>query len=280
MFLSPQSLFQLGSGLVSTFTNSGTKMPPPQPNPYRSGLNDSMWAFQAENNALRLKQSQQQSDLALAEGTRDAAEIGREAKTAISQQAHQYNNSGVRLEGTPMQVMELSRRLAQQQVDALTQRSIAVANILRENGLVQNNEANAALLGQRTSNAFAAGQFDAQQALSRISDYPQYSKAADVLRSLSNILPGYSGPGARKPPSSPMPPLAPSFPRFPVGSGSGNTSGSGAAPGSQPFKPTGSDMAKLFQEDDNTPAADTFQPLSEEPPLTLDELLNEDNHKF
>lgn len=99
----------------------------------------------------------------LAQEAQAAAEQkAREGGKVQSKQALQYASSGITLEGTPLLVMEETRHLAQQEVDALIQRGQAQAQIaairaagIRTAGAVQAASGRNAMFGSLFT---AAGQ--------------------------------------------------------------------------------------------------------------------------
>lgn len=65
----------------------------------------------------------------------------------ISNQALAFSGSGVRLEGTPMQVLNTSRQLAIQSVSNIMKQGLNQANLQLTNAAITANQGRAALLG-------------------------------------------------------------------------------------------------------------------------------------
>jgi hypothetical protein len=203
-FLSPASMFRLGEGLITTFSgHQGTKLPHELPNPYR--LNNQSYLQEAQKRALDNQQQaqEQQSQLALSEGMINARAQGFDDLAQQAAAASGYNNSGVLQEGSPSLVLERRRQLMQQVINAGVTRSIAQANLFREQGLLAHDQGTAQMLGQQQQQAMGAASFDAEQALSRLSGLP---KNDNVIKSLAGLLPGFQRPPV---PVLPPPPVTP-----------------------------------------------------------------------
>lgn len=71
-----------------------------------------------------------QARLRLEEAQRDAAQKAREVTSFQSRQAHRYASSGITLEGTPVLMLEKTRREGQEEVDAIIKRGQAEKDLL------------------------------------------------------------------------------------------------------------------------------------------------------
>lgn len=90
-----------------------------------------------------------QAAQALIEAAQEATQKVRQVSAFREEQANKYLGSGVQLEGSPLQVLEETRRLGQQEVDAIFQRGLAQSELYRRGALVTRNQGRAQLLGQR-----------------------------------------------------------------------------------------------------------------------------------
>lgn len=88
-----------------------------------------------------------QADVVLQESQRDAAQKAREVTTFQSRQAHQYRSSGVILQGTPLLMLEQTRSLGQQEVDALISRGKAQSDLLKSRAKILKNQGRASMFG-------------------------------------------------------------------------------------------------------------------------------------
>lgn len=105
---------------------------------------------------------QQSSDIQVKDITAQAAEAMSEARTSAQQSATQseqqigdqalaYDSSGVQLMGSPMLVLNQSRMLAQQSVNAILARGQSQSNTLLANAAVTANNTRATLTGQQNN---------------------------------------------------------------------------------------------------------------------------------
>lgn len=74
---------------------------------------------------------QQQADLVFGESLTEAARIERAGKSFAASQAHQYLSSGVLLTGSPLAVIDETRRMAQEEADSVRRRGTALADLTR-----------------------------------------------------------------------------------------------------------------------------------------------------
>lgn len=204
--LSPASMYQLGKGIATTMRDPvKPAMVEPAKNPYaeadprRQAINE----IQMQNYAEEAAMQQAQQKLLLAENLRDSVKQAREVNQFRSQQALAYSGSGVRLQGTPLLVLEETRKLGQQEIDAATQASIARADLMRRRSLIMQNEGRAQMLGADIAWSTARNEFDMREqssyALSQIRRNTGDSRIGNILSSLGGLLPGYTGFASRKP---------------------------------------------------------------------------------
>jgi hypothetical protein len=89
----------------------------------------------------------QQADMALQTSTLEAEKTAREGRQFGANQAEQYLGSGVTLEGSPAKVLEQTRSLAQQEVNAIKQRGALTTQLLRTQAMRTQQAGRNALLG-------------------------------------------------------------------------------------------------------------------------------------
>lgn len=104
----------------------------------------------ANSEADRLRE---QANIALQESRRDAEQQAREITSFQSSQAHTYASSGITLEGSPVVVLEQTRKLGQQQVDAVIRRGMAQSNLINQQADAQRKAGRNALIGAFVSAA-------------------------------------------------------------------------------------------------------------------------------
>lgn len=143
-------------------------------------------AFQQGNAQAGLYQ--EQAGMALKEALAAAQQKAREVGEFQSQQVMDYAHSGVRIEGSPVHVLERTRKLGQQEVDAIVSQGKAQAKLLAMQGAMAKTGARNALIG----GIFGAG-------TSGLSSYMQakriglYGNQSSVSDQLSNVRIGPGG---------------------------------------------------------------------------------------
>lgn len=90
---------------------------------------------------------QDQAQISLRESRQAAAQRAYDVTKFQSEQAHKYASSGITLEGSPALVLEETRRLGQQEVDALTRSGNAKYNLMMTQARQTKNAGRAALIG-------------------------------------------------------------------------------------------------------------------------------------
>lgn len=89
----------------------------------------------------------QQASLVQQEAQRNAQQKAREVRNFRSNQGLAYLSSGVTLEGTPIQKMEETRQLGQQEVNAIMSRGRAQADLLMQQGRMAKTAGRNAMIG-------------------------------------------------------------------------------------------------------------------------------------
>lgn len=148
MGLSAGGAYQLGSGLVSLGAGMFGKQQQ-QTNMFdiMSGPYQALLAQQQDNYNQEAALYEQQAQIAQDEAAQTAEAKAREGQRAMQDQANQYNASGVLLEGSPLAVLDETRRLAQQEVDAIMRRGSAQSALYRRQGALIRNKGRADILG-------------------------------------------------------------------------------------------------------------------------------------
>lgn len=185
----PSAMFAFGNAAASTgaslFGGKAFNTFTPSANPM-AGV-QSLYKQSVDMEADSLNK---QGDLAMSEAGQAALQKARDVKTFREQQANSYNGSGVLLEGSPMLVLEQTRRLGQQEVDAIINRGQAITELYRKNALITTNQGRAAILGQNI-------QFGAEQATARIQSLANSNRLPSALGSFASVFTGLGiGKGA------------------------------------------------------------------------------------
>lgn len=173
-----------GTALFSLFGGSGSS----SRSAYDPGAMNMMWGLQDKNIQNEQDAINAQADIALAEARRRAAKTAREGLHFRENQAMAYNASGILLEGSPMAVLNETRKLVGEEIDAITESGFAQADLMRRKAMQVGNEGRAALLGQRIS-------YGADQAVSRAQEIGQRPNFALQAAQFVNSM--YSGSGAK-----------------------------------------------------------------------------------
>lgn len=96
---------------------------------------------------------QHQADLTLQQAQMDSEGQARDVRRFASQQGSDYLGSGVTLEGSPALVLAETRRLGQQEVDAIKKRGEYSAQLMRTQAARTKAAGRSALLGSITNSA-------------------------------------------------------------------------------------------------------------------------------
>lgn len=88
-----------------------------------------------------------QADIAFEESLREAARVDRQVKSFREQQALEFASSGGLLAGSPLGVLEETRRLGQMEVDAIRRRGEALSGLLGAESLQMLRRGSAASFG-------------------------------------------------------------------------------------------------------------------------------------
>lgn len=100
--------------------------------------------YDAEGAALEREGELIQQDAEIA-----ARQKENEVKNVMADQAVAYLNSGVTLDGTPLDVIDRTRRQGYEEVTALRSRGASLADIYRRRGQITRSTGRAAILGSR-----------------------------------------------------------------------------------------------------------------------------------
>lgn len=135
--------------------------------PFQAALNLQQQAYNQEADLY-----DQQAQIALDEAGRDAEIKARDAEKFRAQQALNYSASGVLLEGSPMEVLNETRRLASQEIDATLARGGAQADLLRQRAMQTRTVGRASLLGEQAKYTQQATQARIQEINNRGTGVP------------------------------------------------------------------------------------------------------------
>lgn len=167
----------LGGSLLFGGANRGTN----SASLFNDGAMQGLWGMQQQNVDLQSRMYNEQGDIALSEATRSAAKTAREGKAYRENQANTYNNSGVMLEGSPMLVLNETRRLVEEETNAIVDRGKAQARLFRYQAQVANNEGRAAILGSQMN-------YFGNKAAAKISDIGSKPNIGLTLGKLGGML--------------------------------------------------------------------------------------------
>lgn len=148
---------------------------------FSSILGGIMQNTQASNEADRIKQ---QAQIALAESRQAAAQRAYDVTKFQSEQAHKFASSGITLEGSPAIVLEETRRLGQQEVDALTRSGNAKYNLMMIQAGQTKNAGRNALIG-----AFVKAGRSALNSYTMGKSVGVYGNASETLQAGSPVSP-------------------------------------------------------------------------------------------
>ena len=117
-----------------------------------------------------------------------ARQKAREIHDIREQQALDFDNSGIILEGSPMAVLERTRSLGQEEIEAIEDSGVAgVTSILRQN-MMQQNQAAAGIIS-------ATAQYNSGLASAKIRDYQTKASGINTaLGSLNNMFGNTTSP--------------------------------------------------------------------------------------
>jgi hypothetical protein len=126
-----------------------------------------LYEMQQANTEQEALMQEKQAQVASDEAGIAAEQKAREVQTTRSEQANAYSASGVLLEGSPLAVLEATRRLGSQEVDALMRRGAAQADLYNQQANITRNQGRASLLGSQTAYDISGAQAKMQTIQSR-----------------------------------------------------------------------------------------------------------------
>lgn len=203
MPIDPKMGFQIGSAGINLASalfggSSGSEQT------YQQGAAAFGAAQQMQQNSLNLQGSlyDQQIQATMADAAEAARVKAREVRQFAEQQALTYSGNGVLLAGTPMKVVNDTRREGRLEVDYIMRSAAAQANLLRTQKMITMNQGMASMLG-------AQMQFTAQRAQAAMA--ASANKAGTLQSALSQLggLFSTTGGGAAKPLTTPKQPTTP-----------------------------------------------------------------------
>lgn len=139
------------------------------PNPYTTNqeLFNNLLGFQESAYTAQADLFERQADITLAESMTNAEIKARDAESFASQQALNYQSSGVTLEGSPMEVLNETRHKAKQEVQAILDQGKAYAELSRRQAVASRNTGRAAVLGAQYQMGAGQSVFSGDQAATR-----------------------------------------------------------------------------------------------------------------
>lgn len=186
MAMSPAMGFGIGKGVIglgSAFKGGNTPSLYDHGNPMAGAQNMQMNAYSTEAQSLT-----DQANQAMYEAGVEAQQKARDAHKFREDQANTYSASGVQLEGSPMEVLNETRALASQEVDAILKRGKATGDVLRAKAFNTMSEGRASILGQNISYAADAASAKMTAIGSRKTPF------VDFFNNMGSLLPGATKP--------------------------------------------------------------------------------------
>jgi hypothetical protein len=187
--------FSFGKGLAnvgfSLFGGRGGGVD--MPNPYDYNPFTGAWQMQQMAVDEEARLLERQGDIALEESMAEGEQVAREGAHQREQQALNYQHQGVQLDGSPMLVLEETRRLVKQEVDAILRRGNNQSDLNRRRAMITRNEGRASLLGQQAQFGMSRALYNVQQAQARQSSTPGGSRIGSALDSLGGLFGGGGG---------------------------------------------------------------------------------------
>ena len=137
--------YSLGLGLASLFGGAQADVS----TAYSPGTMNTLWGMQQQSIDQDVAMQNEQADIALQESIFAARKTAREGLEFRETQAKAYNSSGFLLEGSPMDTLNSTRNLVNEEVDAISRRGVAQTNLIRGQANRTANEGRAQILGQQ-----------------------------------------------------------------------------------------------------------------------------------
>ena len=157
-------MFNAALGLgASLFGGGGQK----SSTAFDSGTMGLLWGMQQQATQDQVDSLNWQADIAIKESIRAAQKTAREGLHFREQQAQGYNSSGFLLEGSPMAVLNETRKLVNEEVDAIAEQGANRAKLIRQQANQVGNEGRASILGQQMKFSSEQASAAASNALSR-----------------------------------------------------------------------------------------------------------------
>lgn len=163
--MSGSSAFGLGNLLVSGLglisNNAGSRDSYAE----ASGQYGAYKGLQQQSITDELAANEQQAQFTIQDTEALAKQKASEVNQARSEQESGYLASGVTLEGTPLAILEHTRRLGEEEINAIKARGVATADLIRNRARIGASEAQAKMIGQDYS--YGVDQMRSKMAASR-----------------------------------------------------------------------------------------------------------------
>ena len=163
--------FNFASGIVkSGFSLFGGSKYTPSTNPYETnyGAYSSFLELQNQANDEEASLIDRQAQLSLEEALTEALHKKRDGEAFRSQQALDYLGSGVTLEGTPLVVLEDTRKKVDEEANAIYNRGAAEYELGRRKAQLVRTQGRASVLGQQLDYSNKSMAFNNEQQTNRI----------------------------------------------------------------------------------------------------------------
>lgn len=184
------------AGMIPQGGSSGKSI-----NPYETNMPAFQAAWEMQNEAVGQEAGalQKQADIALQEAGREAQIKARDVKEFREMQALKYSGQGVLLEGSPMIVLEETRKRGQQEINAILRRGAAQADLLRRQALMVQTKGRASLLGEQAGFGFEKAKYEAAMKQVQTGAFDP-AGVVNILQALSGAGAMFNKPGTAKAP--------------------------------------------------------------------------------
>lgn len=171
----------LGKGIVGMFGSNSSYNGMYDYNPMSGPM--AMYQQAVDQEALL---NERQGRVALDEANAAAIQTAREGKRVREQQAVDYTNSGVLLEGTPIEVLNDTVARTGEEIDAIMKRGSAQAELFNRRANITRNQGRASLLGEQA-------QFNTRRAQAMIASINGNSPFGNALFEIGSALSSNQG---------------------------------------------------------------------------------------
>lgn len=153
--------YSIASGLVGTggaYANAGSIAKSSTFMPDRTSFDASLGAYQ-KSLETEYSATSKQADLILEELGTEATRRAQESEFQQNETAEHFTSKGVTLDGTPLEIIAKQRALKMQEIDHLSSRAVALADLERAKGTIAYNEGLSRIAGAKGDYITKAAQY-------------------------------------------------------------------------------------------------------------------------